>query len=195
MKHSIKKISTVAISLMAYLSLPVYANSQTQSDPLHQEAQAIAKQFLGQLKPELQKSMKTNGPAKTIDFCHTKAPEIAKKLAQKTGWNINRVSLKPRGLKAQPDQWETSILKRFNEQLSQGTPPQKMEFSAIVTIDNQKQFRYMKAIPTGDVCLTCHGANITPPVQKALQNHYPNDAATGYTKGQIRGAFSFSKAL
>ncbi len=186
----------ITTSLLTCLALPFSTFAQSSStEQLDQEARNIAKQFLAQLKPELQKSMKSDGPAKTVAFCHTKAPEIAKKIAQKTGWDINRVSLKPRGENATPDQWETAVLKRFNNQLANGTPPKTIEFSAIVQVGGQTEYRYMKAIPTGNVCLACHGSKIAPPIQETLQQFYPNDAATGYSKGQIRGAFSFSKTL
>jgi len=184
-----------AASLLTFTTLPLHASSQTAEQPTNEEARSIAKQFLGQLKPELQKSMKRNGPAGTIEFCHSKAPQIAHELSKETGWKINRVSLKPRGATATPDQWETTVLNRFNEQLAKGDNPQNIEFSATVVVNNEKQFRYMKAIPTGDVCLKCHGTDIAAPVKGALQKLYPDDAATGYSKGQLRGAFSFSKAL
>lgn len=189
-----KKLMLVT-SLLAFTTLPLHAGSQTPDQPTNEEARAIAKQFVGQLQPELQKSMKSNGPVGTIDFCHSKAPQIAHELAQKTGWEINRVSLKPRGANATPDKWEATVLERFNELLAKGENPQNIEFSAIVSMNDEKQFRYMKAIPTGDVCLKCHGTDIAAPVKGAIQKFYPYDAATGYSAGQIRGAFSFSKAL
>ncbi|MCF6253432.1 MAG: DUF3365 domain-containing protein [Thiomicrorhabdus sp.] len=185
----------ITTSLAVSLALPMSVMAQTNTEQLDQEARSIAKQFLGQLKPTLQKSMKNDGPVKAIEVCQIKAPKIAQELAQKTGWDINRVSLKPRGESATPDQWEAAVLKRFNALLADGTPPKTIEFSAIVTVNDQTQYRYMKAIPTGNVCLTCHGSNIAQPVQDALKAHYPDDVATGYSKGQIRGAFSFSKDI
>ncbi|HIE40902.1 MAG TPA: DUF3365 domain-containing protein [Thiomicrorhabdus sp.] len=185
----------ITTSLLTCLALPFNTFAQNNTEQLDQEARNIAKQFLGQLKPELQKSMKSQGAAKTVAFCHTKAPEIAKSIAQQTGWDINRVSLKPRGENATPDQWEAAVLKRFNNQVANGVPPKTIEFSAIVKTGGQTEYRYMKAIPTGNVCLACHGSKIAPPIQDTLQQLYPNDSATGYSKGQIRGAFSFSKTL
>ena len=52
----------------------------------------------------------------------------------------------------------------------------------------------MKAIPTGEVCLACHGKDINPDVASALDAAYPQDQARGYALGDIRGAFSVSKA-
>jgi hypothetical protein len=43
--------------------------------------------------------------------------------------------------------------------------------------------------------LACHGKNISAQDKKKIQMHYPHDKATGYSLGQVRGAFSLSKTL
>ena len=47
----------------------------------------------------------------------------------------------------------------------------------------------MKAIPTGEVCLTCHGSNIKASLQIRINELYPDDKAYGFKIGDIRGAF------
>jgi hypothetical protein len=54
----------------------------------------------------------------------------------------------------------------------------------------------MKAIPTAEKpCLACHGKEIAPKVAARLAELYPEDAATGYSAGEIRGAFTLSRPL
>jgi hypothetical protein len=53
----------------------------------------------------------------------------------------------------------------------------------------------MKAIPTGEVCLKCHGTQIAPEVSQVLASLYPEDRATGYKEGDIRGAFVVIRKL
>ena len=53
----------------------------------------------------------------------------------------------------------------------------------------------MKAIPTDDVCLTCHGKQIPEKLSAQLEKLYPDDQATGFSKGDIRGAFTVVKIL
>ena len=53
----------------------------------------------------------------------------------------------------------------------------------------------MQAIPTGEVCLACHGTAIAPEITAALDEQYPDDQARGFSLGEIRGAFSLSKPL
>lgn len=162
----------------------------------HKEARTIVKEFGGQLKPALKGAMKSGGPVAAIDVCNTKAPAIARGLTEKhTPWNVNRVSLKPRGATATPDAWETATLKWFDEQIAAGADPKKLEKFEVVMLDGKETTRYMKPVMTGGLCLTCHGSakQIPEGVKAKLAELYPNDAATGYSEGQVRGAFSFQK--
>jgi hypothetical protein len=56
-------------------------------------------------------------------------------------------------------------------------------------------FRYMKAIPTAELCVACHGAEIPPDVAAKLEELYPQDKARGFQPGDIRGAFTITRAL
>ena len=56
-------------------------------------------------------------------------------------------------------------------------------------MDGEKEFRFMKAIPAGPVCLACHGTELSPEVSQVLAELYPQDRARGYSPGDIRGAF------
>lgn len=182
------KKTLLAITLTTF-ALPSLAK------PTNEEARGYAKQFMGQLKPALKQGLKNGGPANAISVCHSKAPQIAYEMTQKTGWQINRVSLRPRGATATPDAWEKDVLEKFDAKLAAGADVKKIEFSQVIVMNGEKQFRYMKAIPTGDLCLKCHGTDLKAPVKQAINKYYPHDTATGYSKGQIRGAFSFTKAL
>jgi hypothetical protein len=53
----------------------------------------------------------------------------------------------------------------------------------------------MKAIPTGAVCLACHGETIAPPIAAKINELYPQDQATGFREGDLRGAFVVTKTL
>ena len=44
-------------------------------------------------------------------------------------------------------------------------------------------------ITTGAVCLRCHGKSIAPEVSSAIRAAYPNDQATGFDEGDLRGVF------
>lgn len=66
-----------------------------------------------------------------------------------------------------------------------------MDYSEFVELDGKKVFRYIKAIPTGEICLNCHGGDtVKPEIEALLAEFYPNDKARGYSAGDIRGAFT-----
>ena len=45
------------------------------------------------------------------------------------------------------------------------------------------------------LCLTCHGAALSPDVEAALAESYPEDHATGYSAGDLRGAFVVERVI
>jgi hypothetical protein len=50
----------------------------------------------------------------------------------------------------------------------------------------------MRAIRLQEFCLACHGPadSIAPAVKQVITARYPNDQATGYAIGELRGAIS-----
>ena len=159
------------------------------------EARGLVKEFFTSLKGQLQAAMKAGGPVTAIEVCNVQAPAIAGSLADQSGWEVGRTSLKLRNPANSPDVWEQAVLEQFDARKANGEALEKMEFYEVVDAEGDKTFRYMKAIPTGEVCLKCHGAEIDPQVQTELRRLYPSDEATGYALGDIRGAFTLSKPL
>ena len=146
----------------------------------------------------MQESIAKNGVAGAIPVCKEQAPELIKAKRQETGWDIRRVSLKPRNAeRGTPDLWEVRQLADFNVRAALGEKPETLEKSEVVSIDGKPVFRYMKALPVGDVCLKCHGPaeSLDPALKAKLAESYPQDQATGYAKGQIRGALTVKRPL
>lgn len=146
----------------------------------------------------MQEAVAEKGVAGAIPVCKEQAPELIKAKRQETGWDIRRVSLKTRNAeRATPDLWEVRQLADFNIRAANGEKFDTMEKSEIVSIDGKPVFRYMKALPVGDVCLKCHGAvdGLEAGLKAKLAESYPHDQATGYSKGQIRGALTVKRPL
>lgn len=146
----------------------------------------------------MQEAVAEKGVAGAIPVCKDQAPELIKAKRQETGWDIRRVSLKTRNAeRGTPDLWEVRQLADFNIRAANGEKIDTMEKSEIVSIDGKPVFRYMKALPVGDVCLKCHGAvdGMEAGLKAKLAESYPHDQATGYSKGQIRGALTVKRPL
>lgn len=182
------------LTLSAGLLMCSYSSLAQELDKNELKAQAITivKQFGGTLKPQLKKALAEGGVKHAIEVCSVQAPNIAKELSLTTHWQVKRVSLKARNnLSATPDAWETSTLEEFEQRQQQGENAQTIAKAEIVN----NEFRFMKAQGVEPLCLTCHGSELSEEAKAALAQYYPEDKATGYALGQIRGAFSLIKQL
>lgn len=185
--------TTFLLACLGAVTLPASANEAQLLD----EARTLPQKMVPRLLDVLQSEISKGGHANAIFVCRDKAPEMAKNLSEQTGWQIRRVSLKNRNPKAVPDAWEAAVLQEFEQRLAAGEDPAKIEKAEVVTIDGQKVYRYMKALPTQKLCLDCHGKheNLAPGVEARLKELYPDDKATGYGEKQIRGAITARKPL
>ena len=183
------KKTALAAALLA--TLPAFA------DDLLPEARKVASMVPPKLLAVLTVEMDKSGPEGAIGVCREKAPEMAKAASQQTGWAIRRVSLNNRNPKAVPDAWERAALEDFDRRAAAGESPATLEKGEMVTEDGKKSYRYLKALPTVEVCTNCHGAQdkLSPAVKEKLAALYPHDKAVGYSAGQIRGAITIRKPL
>lgn len=150
----------------------------------------VTQQLASKLKSKLKSSLQTGGPIEAVTVCNLDAKNIASEVSKDIGWQVGRTSLKTRNPSNAPDNWEQDMLHYFEQQKQSGADISNLEAYEITEDENGKWFRYMKAIPTAEVCLVCHGEALAPPVQEKLLALYPDDKAIGYKVGDIRGAFT-----
>lgn len=186
-----KRVITL-FAIATFAAGPVVADDLAKSADA---SRAVVKEFMKSLKGEMQTAMKAGGPLNAIGVCNTEAPVITSKMSEKHGWDVGRTSLKVRNQNNAPDAWEKSVLADFEKRKKEGANVKTLEHYEVVTQDGKKQFRYMKAIPTGEVCTKCHGEKLNPGVAAKLKELYPADKATGFKVGDIRGAFSITQPM
>ena len=123
--------------------------------------------------------------------------QLARAASQESGWAVRRVSLRERNPKAVPDDWERAALEDFDRRAAAGEKPATLERAEVVQQQGRAVMRYMRALPVIELCTGCHGTadRISPAVKERLAELYPQDKATGYSLGQIRGAMTISKPL
>lgn len=192
-----KKMITIALLCAAPVSMVMAEQDEMKKRAA--ESKAVVKEFMGELVGELGKAMKAGGPIKAIEVCNKVAPSIAKAQSEKHGWEVGRTSLKLRNPNNAPDEWETMVLKQFEERAAGGESPAKMAHFEVVEQNGAKAFRFMKAIGMPPLekapCLKCHGENIDANVAAKLTELYPDDQARGYKPGMIRGAFTITQPM
>lgn len=160
-----------------------------------QKSRALSASYAKQLKSTLMSAIKEGGPEAAIGVCQTAAPAIAKEKDAASGWSVGRTALKLRNPANAPDPWELAVLGKFQDEIDQGADIATLEHYEEATKDGEPVFRYMKAIPTKAPCLTCHGSNVSQKVREKIDDLYPDDQATGFSLGDLRGAFTITQPL
>ncbi len=136
------------------------------------------KKFGKELKKELKKGLKKSA-TEAIKVCHMKAPEITLKNSNEK-IQIGRVSLKNRNPNNVPKEWMLSYIDDFYRSGNK---------TGYKIVDLGEKKGLLKPIVTMPLCLKCHGTEISEEVVKEISAKYPNDKATGYKTGEIRGFF------
>jgi hypothetical protein len=135
-------------------------------------------EMLGRLMATLKGELEAHGPAAAISVCRDEAPEIAREVAGKHDLRIGRTSYRLRNPANQPPGWARPYVEKRESDESYLTGPEG-ELAALLPIRLQS------------ACLPCHGPTdeIPDSVSAALAENYPDDRATGFREGELRGWF------
>ena len=142
------------------------------------KALAARDAMFASLKGRLMEVMGSDGPGAAISVCASEAPRIAEQISQAHGLEIGRTSFRLRNTENMPRAWAVQLV---DDRVSEPTYlTQDGKLAALLPIRIQTP------------CLVCHGAEdaMPSPVREALSQHYPDDRATGFKDGDLRGWFS-----
>ena len=165
--------------------------TSASGESLDEAASRLVREFSSQLKPALLEAMTTGGPAHGVSVCAERAPAISRSLGDSSGWQVRRVSLKPRNPDAGADAFEARVLNDFIRLRQSGAEAAQLRHAEEVN----GQYRYLQAQLTEGICLTCHGKEIEPGLSKMIEQYYPGDQATGFSLGDVRGAISLTRPM
>jgi hypothetical protein len=192
---SMKKL-LISVLLAGAFSQFAWAADDADAKALD-ESRKTAQEFMQKLGAILKQQLETGGTESAITVCKQAAPALATEYST-NGRVVKRVSLKPRNKAlGTPDEWETRKLESAEHALQSGQAISTIEFSEVRDEADGRWLRYLKAIPTQPMCLQCHGKpyQISDSVKAKLAAEYPDDQATGYGAGSIRGAVSIKQKL
>ncbi len=149
-----------------------------------QEAElARGAELLAPFKQDLKKALKSGlaeGPAAAIRVCRVKAPGIADALSVE-GVRMGRSSHKLRNPDNTAPDWVSPIMQSYLDDASSREP-------RLVELDGDRR-GYVEPITVQPLCLTCHGSELAPEVAEQVAELYPEDEATGFEAGDLRGVF------
>lgn len=175
---------------IAALSESPQAVQDPQIEQALTEARQVSVELAEKVRSLLFQEIEKGGFVSAVRVCSEMAQQITLQFNARTGHTVRRVSLRYRNPKNIPDEYEKGKLEEFNflnqkKQLSN-------DYVEVVNEQGQKYLRYMRPLITLSVCMTCHGPkeNIPSEVKVILAEKYPDDHATGFLVGDVRGAIS-----
>jgi len=140
-------------------------------------------ELLSPFKKDLQQALiagMQDGPESAIRACKEKAPQIADALSV-DGVLVGRTSHKLRNPANTAPNWVTPVLEAYLSMGSARTP-------AVVPLADNR-IGYVEPIVMQALCLNCHGDALQPELAARIREDYPQDAATGFSVGDLRGVF------
>lgn len=155
------------------------------------DARQAAKALQEALQKALISAMQTKGISGAVEICNERALPLTAEVSRDHGLSVRRTALRVRNPVNLPSSWEMEQLLAFEKRVSLGESLQSMEAST----EEAGHLHYMKAIPVGNACLLCHGSQIDTGLYATIRKLYPEDQATGFNEGQLRGAFSLKVPL
>lgn len=156
------------------------------------EAEQVLQRLRGEMMREMTAAMQA-GPAEAIGVCRHLAPQIEGRIEEESGWSVRRVALRVRDPANLADAEERAWLLGFEVRAQAGQSPSLLRSLRVVERDGEPTVHFMQAVPMMEGCVACHGEAVEPEVLAEIRALYPEDAATGYKVGEIRGAFSLYK--
>ncbi|MBT8078772.1 MAG: DUF3365 domain-containing protein [Gammaproteobacteria bacterium] len=134
-------------------------------------------------KRDLQEALKSGlekGPVEAISVCRFQAPAIATSLSR-DGIRLGRTSHRLRNPANQSPGWVSPVLESYLE-----NPGSRA--ARIVPLPGGRS-GYVEPIVLQPLCLSCHGETLAPDLAERVAELYPDDRATGFNVGDLRGVF------
>jgi hypothetical protein len=164
--------------------------SQKEIEEYTEKGKEIAGTTANSLMKNLSEKMEKGGIAEAVPFCNTMAHPLTDEMANKYDASIKRTSLYVRNKKNEPNQAEIKILNQFETSFSNKEP-----LKPVVTLDESGKPHFYGPILLQKKCLACHGTvgeEVNIKTDSIIKSYYPNDKATGFKEGDLRGIWSIT---
>jgi hypothetical protein len=180
----VKSRSSLALALALFCCVAEAAGPEATA-PAEARAAEAAKAFSSELRATLGAAMARGGPAAGVEVCHDEAPRIAERVSAEYDVRLGRVGVRSRQPANRLDGWQKDRLDAWQKAPPVGPPAGWPP--AISSDSTSGTVRWAKAIETEGVCVVCHGPAVEPALADTIRRVYPDDPATGFESGSLRG--------
>lgn len=180
-----KHLSLAATAILI-TATTLWAQPAEQPMPVKKQGVHYIKMLGKALKSQLKQHLKADKSGlEAVNFCSTQAQAITADVNKQLPPNarVRRTALKIRNLANTPDETDIRVMKAYEEKIKAGAfQPKDIQ---VVKVDNT--YRVYKPLLAKKVCLKCHGSDLKPKVAETIAKFYPQDQATGFKEGDLRG--------
>jgi len=184
-------MSIFKITATIVVATAVLVASPSKKDPELKSAiktgNKSSKLLLKTLGKNMKKNMKSGGVFQALDFCSNEAYSITESVNKELpkGVTVKRISAKNRSDANKPTAKELAVLQTFENMQKQNIVLPKF---LVEKVDTQTMKFYKPLVINKQVCLKCHGDITNKKLKAEITSRYPNDKATHYKMGDLRGA-------
>lgn len=153
-----------------------------------EEGREITQAAFRTLGSNLQQAMKEGGVEHALQFCSVEAIPLTDSLSARFSVKVGRASHRPRNPDNRADSLELVSIRNYLQQIEAG---EKLS-PAVYAAEQGLIFHAPIRIP-GELCLNCHGqpgTDITGSNLELIRTLYPEDEATGFATGELRGIWT-----
>jgi len=154
------------------------------------DGKAIAQTTFAELSSNLAVALSEGGVKNAVQYCNLVAYPLVDSLSKVHDAAIRRTSLRVRNQKNEASEAERAVLQDFHQRAGQGeTLRPRLEILA------DQRIAFYAPIKIQPLCLQCHGkvgVDIREADYTLIRELYPNDKATGYEPGELRGMWSIT---
>ena len=152
--------------------------------PLVADADTAMARLQRRLGARLKAELDAGGPITAISVCRDSAQFLTAQVAAQSRVQVGRTSHRLRSLANTPRAWVRPYIDAI-------MPGEKAAAFRPVALDLGDRVGLLRPIPTQEICLACHGdpAAFSTELTLALVDAYPEDRATGFAVGDLRGVF------
>lgn len=153
-----------------------------------EEGRSVVEIAQEELLNRLQQAIDQHGVAGAVEYCNVQALPLMDSLSQAGKIKVRRVSHRFRNPEDKPGEIEVQLLNAYDYSIEQNEDPG----DNIQMLDNGKILYTKPIVIKTPLCLNCHGAEnmIAADTRARIEQLYPQDKATGFEQGDLRGMWS-----
>lgn len=183
------KYSVLFVLFVGVISCTVSTKLSKEDQEKHlSKGKEICQKSFALLSGNLGAQMKQGGPSQALPFCNLRAIPLTEEIAKQEQVTIKRVAKLYRNEENKPNSEALGIINKYETALKKGE-----ELTPVLISSPSGKPQFFAPIMINKKCLACHGTvglEVSQKTDSLIKILYPNDLATGYKIGDLRGVWS-----